>query len=360
MADRLTDNGTHRLKSWFPLVFLTFIIFGATYFIGPVLKPFFWGGLLAYFMNPLVEWQCIKGVKKVIAIILVLSVICIVLFLLFVILIPQIIYQIKMLINFLPIVYEWVNGQVVNYINILSVYDVELKDSKELINNIFYKLQHSEGLFTYLISSAKNSWAFIFQLVSNIILLPIVAFYLLRDWDILRRYSVDIIPQYSRKKLLVLLNECHVVIKVFIKGRLMVMLLMGGFYSLGLAILGVRLFILVGIVSALVVIIPYMGLLLGIFTIFCLYVFQDASITQMLSVGTLFVIGQVLESWFLTPWLVENKIGLHPLVVVFSAMVGGYLLGFAGLAMALPIAAVLVVLLRHLNFNAVNSSDALN
>ena len=160
----------------------------------------------------------------------------------------------------------------------------------------------------------------------------------------------SIAPQVAR-----LADECDTVLATFLRGQLLVMLCLGIVYATGLWIAGIEFALLIGLLAGLVSFVPYLGLLVGILVagIVGIVQFHDASV--LLSVALVFALGQLLEGFVLTPWLVGDRIGLHPVAVMFAVMAGGQLFGFFGILLALPVAAMILVLLRNLHHYYVSS-----
>ncbi|MEH6473635.1 MAG: AI-2E family transporter, partial [Halopseudomonas sp.] len=180
-------------------------------------------------------------------------------------------------------------------------------------------------------------------------LIPVVAFYLLRDWDRMVAQVGALLPRSIEPHVNRWASECDEVLGAFIKGQLLVMLCLGAFYAIGLGLVGLDLALILGVVAGLASIVPYMGFIIGIGASLIAAMLQFNELYYLLLVGLVFGAGQVLEAVVLTPVLVGDKIGLHPVAVIFAIMAGGQLFGFTGVLLALPVAAVVMVLLRHLH-----------
>ena len=147
-----------------------------------------------------------------------------------------------------------------------------------------------------------------------------------------------------------LMRECHEVIGAFLRGQLLVMLALAVVYSAGLMLIGVELGLLIGVLAGLASIVPYMGFVVGIGAAVIAVLFQSGlELYPLLGVAAVFTVGQMLEGMLLTPLLVGDRIGLHPVAVIFAVLAGGQLFGFTGVLLALPVAAVIMVLLRHVH-----------
>ncbi len=156
------------------------------------------------------------------------------------------------------------------------------------------------------------------------------------------------IPSSFQTQTIVLAGECDQALSAFIRGQLLVMLALGLVYSLGLSFVGLELALLIGMISGLASIVPYLGFIVGIISALVAGFFQFDSFLSLALIVGVYLVGQVLESVVFTPVFVGDKIGMHPVLVIFAIMAGGQLAGFVGVLIALPVSAVLMVLMRHL------------
>ena len=182
----------------------------------------------------------------------------------------------------------------------------------------------------------------------NIALIPVVAFYLLRDWDLLVERIHNMIPRQFVTTTVNLTKECDEVLSAFLRGQLLIMLLLGCIYALGLALIGLDLALIIGLLAGLASLVPYLGFIVGILAASIAAILQFQEFMPLVYVALVFGVGQLLEGSLLTPLLVGDRIGLHPVAVIFAVLAGGQLFGFVGVLLALPIAAVVMVFVRHL------------
>jgi predicted PurR-regulated permease PerM len=184
--------------------------------------------------------------------------------------------------------------------------------------------------------------------VLNLVMVPVVAFYLLRDWDDLVERIHALIPRSIEPVVARLARESDDVLGAFLRGQLSVMLVLGAFYGIGLWLVGVSIGPLIGMIAGLISFVPYLGAITGVVmgVIAALVQYQDWA--HVLLVLGVFAIGQTLEGYVLVPKLVGDKIGLHPVAVIFAVLAGGELFGFLGVLLALPAASVVMVVLRYL------------
>ena len=157
-----------------------------------------------------------------------------------------------------------------------------------------------------------------------------------------------LLPRQREGLVVKLAGECHEVLGAFLRGQLLVMLALSVIYSAGLMLVGLELGLLIGVLAGLASIVPYMGFIVGIGAALTAALFQfGLEPYPLIGIGVVFMIGQLLEGMVLTPMLVGDRIGLHPVAVIFAILAGGQLFGFTGVLLALPVAAVIMVLLRH-------------
>ena len=183
--------------------------------------------------------------------------------------------------------------------------------------------------------------------VANLLLVPVVTFYLLRDWDELVAWIRGVVPPRALPKIGSMARETDEVLGAFIRGQLTVMAALTVYYWIALWLAGLDLALLVGLIVGLISFVPYLGAIVGVLTAVIAMLVQTQELLPFVWLAVVFGIGQVLESNVLTPWLVGDKIGLHPVAVIFAVMAGGQLFGFVGVMLALPVAAVIAVLLRE-------------
>jgi len=328
---------------------MVLLIIGAlVYLLSPVLMPFLVAAALSYLGDPLVDWLEARRIPRTVAVIIVFSIISMLLVGALLILIPTISSQISASFDNAPQTLVWFNEVVIPWLN--SQFGLTLSTSTLDIPQ--WLQQHwqdtSEILKVLLASIGESSMALLVWL-GNIVLIPVVTFYLLRDWDKLTAYIGDLIPRQYEKVIRQLVNESDEVLGAFVRGQLLVMLALGTIYSLGLWMTGLKVALLVGMLAGIASIVPYLGFFVGIISAMIAAVMQYQSIGPLLPVAIVFMVGQALEGMVLTPLLVGDKIGLHPVTVIFAVLAGGQLFGFVGILIALPAAAVGAVVIRHLH-----------
>lgn len=326
-------------------------LFLIVHFLGPVLTPFVVSMVLAYLGDPLADWLEAKGLSRTLSVISVFVLIFSLVFGMLLIVIPTLAHQIKTVIDLLPRFEVWLESNLLPFLQKYISVDGSLVNLAELSKKMSGQWQQAGGFLASIGASVSKSSMALMGFVANLLLVPVVAFYLLRDWDKMMANLGMLLPRNVEPVAVGLLKECDEVLGAFFKGQLMVMVALGVIYSLGLGLIDLQFAILIGMMAGLASIIPYMGFVLGFAAALIVAMFQFDSYTEVAMVVAVFMVGQALEGWVLTPLLVGDKIGLHPVAVIFALMAGGQLFGFIGLLIALPMAAVIMVLLRYLHRN---------
>ncbi len=181
----------------------------------------------------------------------------------------------------------------------------------------------------------------------NLVLIPVVTFYLLRDWDLLIKGIRELLPRKIEPTVSTLASEIDEVLGAFVRGQLMVMFALGAIYTAGLWLIGLDLAFIIGMGAGILSVVPYLGTVVGLVAAVLAAVFQFQDLFHTIMVLLVFGTGQALEGMVLTPKLVGDRIGLHPVAVIFAVLAGGQLFGFLGILLALPVASALNVLVRH-------------
>jgi len=182
--------------------------------------------------------------------------------------------------------------------------------------------------------------------IVNIILTPIVLFYALRDWDEFINAFRELLPSSIRPTVVKLTKECDAVLTEFFRGQLLLMIALMLYYSIALTLTGLKVGLMIGLLGGLLSIVPYLGTTFIIVAATITAYIQFGSWDALTGVIIAIVIGQSLEAYILTPYLVGKRIGLHPVAVIFAILAGGALFGFFGVLVALPVSAIIKVLLQ--------------
>lgn len=312
----------------------------------PVLMPFFVSALLAYLADPIVDKLETKKLSRTLAVSIVFAALFVVGLILLLIVLPLLTSQIGALFKRLPDYLSIIQTSVMPWLNSmgLPVDSFDINMLKQALTNYWSEVgQVAGGVFSYVTSSGVA----VLQWLANLVLVPVVTFYLLRDWDLIVARFRELLPRRHAEKFISMTLECDDMLAAFIRGQLMVMFSLATIYTIGLAMIGLELSLLVGIIAGIVSFVPYLGLIVGIGLAGIAAFFQFHEWLPILMVMLVFGVAQVLEGVVLTPRFVGERIGLHPVAVIFSVLAGGQLFGFAGVLLALPVAAVIMVLLRH-------------
>jgi len=199
---------------------------------------------------------------------------------------------------------------------------------------------------TKVLMSVTQSGGAVAAAVLSLFLVPIITFYLLRDWDAIIAHLGALIPGDQRDTVIGLARDTDEVLGAFLRGQLLVMLALSVIYSVGLGLVGLKFAIAIGVVSGLVSFVPYLGFVFGIVLASMTVVLEPDPLWRLVGVVATFSITQFIEGSLLTPKLVGDRIGLHPVLIIFAIAAGGQLFGFFGILLALPAAAVLSVIVR--------------
>ncbi len=337
---------------WLTLVSIVGLL---VYLLSPILTPFLLAGIIAYIFNPLVTKLELWKIPRFLGAILVMVLLLCIFAALIIIITPLFERKISLLIEKAPIYLETIRNGLIPWLETQLGINLQLDaDQFKLILKQYW--QDTGGVLVKLIPSLKNSGVATMEFFLNVILMPVVLFYLLRDWNHLVKLVDEIIPRHWHEQINVLANESDKVLAEFLRGQLSVMLIMSFCYGIGLWLVGLEFALPIGIIAGILVFVPYLGLGIGLLlaTLAALIQFQGWS--GILPVWIIFGIAQLLESMVITPWLVGNRIGLHPVVVIFSLLAFGQLFGFVGLLLALPASAILLVWLRHVRKQYLKSS----
>ncbi len=351
-------------QRWFALC-LVLIAAALFYLLEPILFPFLMAMLLAYLWDPVVDRLETTGLSRTYGVVVVFLVFTLLLALLLLLLLPMAGRQLDALGQRLPLWLEQLDTVVLPWLEQTWGLDPRAIDFSQVREVLQANWKQGGDLLAEIIARASQSGLIVAGWLGNMALIPVVTFYLLRDWDVMMGRIKGLLPLNIEPRISRWAQECDEVLGAFIKGQLLVMLALGAVYTVGLAIVGLDLALLVGMLAGLASIVPYMGFIIGIVVASIAAFMQFHDLFHLLLVAAVFGVGQALEGMVLTPWLVGDKIGLHPVAVIFAIMAGGQLFGFTGILLALPVAAVIMVLLRHLHedykvsllYHAVINSD---
>ncbi len=312
--------------------------------LGPILMPFVVGGILAYVGDPVVDWLERRRFSRTWGVVLVFATITLGIALLILMIAPMIHDQTLLLISSVPEALRWIQDVGLPKLGITVPETLRL-DADYIRSWVSEHWQDATGAAGVVAQSGLALLA----TIANIALIPVVAFYLLRDWDRMVEACDHFMPPRWRPLTRRLARECDDVLGSFIRGQGLVMVSMAVFYAVTLSIAGLKLSLVVGLIAGAFTFVPYLGFAVGFTAAMIAVLVQDPSFWPITWVVIIFLVAQMLEGNVLVPMLVGDKIGIHPVTVIFAIMAGGQVLGFTGVLIALPVAAILAVLLRELN-----------
>ena len=313
----------------------------ALYRIRGVLAPFFIGVVIAYILNPLVDSLERRGAPRVAGIAIVYLIVIVLLGVVSVYLFPITIRQLETMTVDLPVRIRKIESLITDlYSRFHSVpLPYQVRDALDSA------VERWEGMLASAVSEIINGLVGVLYQLPNIVLGPILAFYFARDKDLILRKVMSWIPARSREEASNLIGEMDAVIGGFVRGQLLVALIMAVMISVGLWLTGIEFAFLIGTAAGILDLIPYFGPLLG--AIPALMVAVLKSPLHVLYVAAVFAVANQIESAVLSPRIVSGYVGLHPLVVILSLLAGAYVWGLLGMIVAVPLAGVLRVLLRY-------------
>lgn len=317
------------------------------YYLAPILMPFLISAFLAYLLDPLIDKMELKGINRTLAVSIVFFLMAVIGFVLFFLLLPLLVKQVVFFIYQLPEYIKTLQLLIVPLFEQMLQVKLTTIDADKIRQLIQKNWQQTSDLLGNAVRYISSSTFLLLTFLTNALLIPVVTFYLLRDWNRMTGKIYQHIPRVWRRPSLRFARDSDEVLSAFIRGQLMVMLALSILYSIGLSIVGLKLAIMLGLIAGMASIVPYLGTFVGIAAASLAAFLQFQMPLPVIYVIVVFVIGQVLEGAVLTPLLVGDKIGLHPVAVIFVIMAGGQLAGFVGILIALPCAAVLMVAVRR-------------
>lgn len=332
------------------------ILAGLLYILAPILTPFFAAIILAYMGDPVVDRLERWKLSRTLAVAVSFSFLMVAGLAFLLILIPLVGSQVSVLVEKFPQYYSWVIQQTESILRQYFNFQGEFTLFESLKSTVLSHLKETGALAGNLIGILSRSGLSFITSMATLLLIPVVTFYLLRDWDMILVKIQTLLPRSFAPKIMHITQECHEVLSAFFRGQLLVMFFLALVYGGGLWLVGLDFGILIGFFAGTVSFVPYLGFISGMLLAGLAAIIQFQDWPPVVLVVLVFALGQLLESFILTPWLVGNRIGLHPVMVIFAVLAGGQLFGFFGVLMALPIAAVILVLVRHLKQRYLNST----
>ena len=315
------------------------------YFLSSILLPFVVGMAIAYFLDPVANRLEAKGLSRWFSSSFILLAFFVsAIFLLFLV-IPLLQSQIVEFVGIIPAIIKAGQAQVQPYLEQIRA---------DLAPNTMENFPEAAAIYagkivnwlTRILAGIWNGGVAIFNVISLIIISPIVAFYMLHDWDVIKAKVDSWLPRESAPTIREQLSTIDATISGFVRGQSTVCLVLGALYGISLSVIGLKSGLMVGVCAGLISFIPYLGAATGMIVGLGIAIVQFPEWSMIAIVGSVFLVGQTLESYVLTPRLVGTRVGLHPLWIIFALLVGGALMDFTGVLIAVPAAAVIGVLIR--------------
>ncbi|MFQ5659757.1 MAG: AI-2E family transporter [Gammaproteobacteria bacterium] len=326
------------------------------YLLAPVLSPFLVAAFLAYLGDPITDKLEHLKLSRTLSVIIVFAVMLLGGVLLLLILIPLLQEQLLALLDRLPRIINWTQDVFLPWLFSAIGADTTTINLDVIRQALTENWQDVGNILGFVLGKVGHSGRFLLAWLAYLVLVPVVTFYLLRDWDILVANVRALLPKRYESTLVKLAGECDGVLAEFLRGQLSVMLALGIIYFLGLWLAGLEFALLIGLSAGLVSFVPYLGAIVGIGMATALAFIQFHDFIHLFYVALVFGFGQAIEGMVLSPWLVGDRIGLHPVAVIFAVMAGGQLFGFLGILLALPVAAMITVLLRFIHQQYLDSN----
>lgn len=314
--------------------------------LSPVLTPFAIGAGLAYLCDPIVDRLERLRMARTTGVVIVFVVVAALITLLVLVLIPVLQQQIVDLIRNIPTYVEWLQDNIAPLLGDFAG-DGEVLDPASIRKLVGEHWGSAGNILKAALSQVFSSGTALLALGMNLLLVPVIMFYLLRDWDRMVIWIRDQLPRRQLTALEGLARETNSVLGQFLRGQLSVMVVLGFIYVVGLWLVGLNLALVIGVIAGLVSFVPYLGVIVGLLLSSVAVLVQTGELFPLIWVGLIFGFGQVMEQVVLQPLLVGDAIGLHPVWVIFAVLAGGQLFGFIGVLLALPAAAAIAVFVRH-------------
>jgi predicted PurR-regulated permease PerM len=323
------------------------VIFLGLRYLGPVLTPFLIGAILAYLGTPIVKWAQAHGVARGLSTTVVVLLFGFILLTLFLVLVPLVQSEVSLAARRIPDLVAQGIARIAPWVEEQLGITVAL-DMASVRALITDNMDDARDLSLSLLSGLKTGSLIVVSILVNLALIPVVMFYLLRDWDMIAERMFTLVPRNWLAKTRAIAGDIDRVLAEFLRGQVMVMIVLAVYYAIALTIAGLDKAIAIGVLTGLLVFIPYVGFGLGLTLGVLAALLQWNGWPGFIAVLAVYGIGQLIEAYVLIPYLVGDRIGLHPLAVIFALLAFGQLFGFAGVLLALPASAALLVGLRHL------------
>ena len=326
---------------------LVLLVGFAIYLLAPVLTPFAVAAMFAYLFDPVVERLQRLGLGRNTSVAIVFLALTLLFILTLLLLIPYLQRQVSAFIRHLPDWFAWFQSTAVPWFRAQFGLDIDVPDMQQLIGVLQEHWKEAGGVAAAVIARVSRSGFALISWTVHLIVVPVAFFYLLRDWHVMIERIRELLPRSLEPIVSRLAHESDETLSAFVRGQLSVMLVLGGMYAIALWAIGLDIGPLIGLIAGLISFVPYLGAILGVLAGVIAALVEYHDWLHLLLVLLVFVVGHLIEGYVLVPRMVGEKIGLHPLAVIFAILAGGELFGFLGVLLALPIASVIMVVLRY-------------
>ncbi len=348
---RLRDKRSPRPPTWldwnYALPAIAILgVCALMWLLSPILAPFLAAAILAYIFDPLVDRLQLRGVSRTLGTVLAILLLLLGLAALLLIILPLFAKESAQLTQEFPGFVDKLKTTVIPWLNEKLGVTIAL-DISTFRQFVTENAADASGVAKKIFASVGVGGLAVVGFLINLLLIPVVLFYVLRDWDGVIKNIDQSIPRRFHATINTISREIDAVLSEFLRGQLSVMAIMAVFYVVGLNLVGLELALPVGLITGLLVFIPYLGSGTGLLLGTVAAVMQFPSLNGVVLVWVIFTIGQLIEGFVVTPWLVGDRIGLHPVVVLFALLAFGHIFGFFGVLLALPASAAMLVGLRH-------------
>ncbi len=319
---------------------------GLLWLLSPVLMPFVTAAVLAYVLAPAVDGLTRRRCPRLMAVIVIELIALALVTGVLLLIVPILSRELPQLREQIPLLAARINESVVPLLRGWGIQvSLDIASVKAFV--VKYLNANVDDSLATLISSARIGGSFVLALLGNLVLLPVVLFYLLLDWPRLIAWLRELVPLRQQDRVWGFLSECDEVLGQYLRGQMLVMAVLAAYYTVALALAGFDLALPIGVFTGLGIFVPYLGFGLGALLATLAALLQFANLYGLMAVLLIYGIGQLLESFVLTPRLVGERIGLHPIAVIFALLAFGHLFGFVGVLIALPAGALTLVALRR-------------
>lgn len=323
-----------------------FTLLGAfLYMISGILLPFIVAVMVAYFLDPAADKLEEMGLSRGVATFTITISFFMLVTMAAILIVPVLYHQLLLMLQKVPDYIAMANERLLpSFSALLEQFAPDL--IKKVEASASQISLYILSFLTTIMANVWNSGLALINLFSLLFVTPIVAFYMLRDWDNLLEKVKSWLPAGSKKVIIEQANEIDKTLSGYIRGQTNVCLILGVFYATGLSLAGLEFGFVIGLVTGILSFIPYVGLLFGFVLGVTIAILQFGDVLNVSIVATIFILGQVIEGNFITPKLVGDKVGLHPVWIIFGMMAGASMFGFLGILVAIPVTAVIGVFVR--------------